>query len=203
MPQPKGNSWVDHAKKMVTQRVEALEFIARVKEQVPQAQRRHAAAVNNLWLVSDELESQMEDLLRKMNERILNGAGQQDITRGAGLGPLGEGNNSFFYNCAWLLEWDSDLGIAIDLAIEPDSQEFFLYITSQLSGDRLSVEYPYSDVSGLQEALIQVFVSESTAKQFPDLRDTPDDEKYRTEPPEFMDEFQRMLAQHENQPPLS
>jgi hypothetical protein len=202
MQQPKKNLWVDRAQQMVEQRVEALEFIARVKEQVPQAKRRHAAAVNNLWLVSDELESQMQNLLREMNEGVLNGVGQQDVIRGAGLGPLGENNNSFFYNCSWLLEWDSDLGIAIDIAIEPDSQDFFLHITSQLSGDRLSVEYPYSDVSGLQEALISVFVSESTAKQFPDLRDTLDDEKYRTESSEFMDEFQRMLAQHENQPPL-
>lgn len=202
MPQPKKNSWVDRAQKMVTHRVEALEFIARVKEQVPQAQRRHAAAVNNLWVVSDELEKQMEDLLREMNEGILNGSGQQDITRGAGFGSLGESNNSFFYNCAWLLEWDSDLGIAIEIAIEPDSEDFFLYTTSQLSEERLSVEYPYSDISGLREALISVFVSESTAKQFPELKDTSDDEKYRTESSEFMDEFQRMLAQHENQPPL-
>ena len=172
MPEVTGDNWLDMAKELVEQRREVLAFIARVQDQFPRAQRRHAAAVVSLWLTANELDQELYGLLGEMSQHLLEGRAEQDTVRGATVGTLGVRPDVFYYNCSWLLAWGQEQGVTIDLAIDPEEEIFFLHVLGIRSGQGTRIAYPSLNLDAVREALVAAFVAEVTVDDCPEAVDT-------------------------------
>ncbi|HAL49647.1 MAG: hypothetical protein FI707_09565 [SAR202 cluster bacterium] len=127
-----GMDWIERAESLVEYHDEALEFVRRVGTQLPN-DPLDAEAVCQLWTQADDLDETLCGLYDQMNERLLNGEGRIEVTRGAdvaeGFGP----EPALVYQCTWALEWCSDSNISIVLSIEPRSGALALAVAAARS----------------------------------------------------------------------
>ena len=124
-----GMDWIERAESLVEYQSEAVEFVRRVGTQLPN-DLADAEAVCQLWTYADDLDETLCGLYDQMNDRLLNGEGRIEVTRGAdvteGFGPEPE----LVYQCTWALEWGSDSNISIVLSIEPRSGALALAVAA-------------------------------------------------------------------------
>ena len=108
--------WLEKAKKMVSYRQEALDFIDRAGEQLP-VNPTDAPALSRLWVEADQLDEMICSLLDEMNAYLIEGKGDLDTTRGASVRPYASDQESLVYECAWSLFWDDVKAVSVNLAI--------------------------------------------------------------------------------------
>ncbi len=94
-----------------------------------------AEAICLLWVQADSLDEELYGSLVAMNEGLLEGAGEIDVTRGADLVEGVGGGDTLVYQCTWSLDWEPGNRIGIVIAIEPRSQNFTGTIQSSRGGE--------------------------------------------------------------------
>ena len=112
-------SWIDQAKKLVEYRREAQEFLARIGQRFDAAPH-HAKSISRLWFEADQLDALICGLLEEINEGLLGGQAELDVTRGASLRPNVD-EDTLFYDCTWSLLWGEGKGLIVSFAIEPET----------------------------------------------------------------------------------
>ncbi len=154
------NAWLERAKLLVGYHTEALDFINRVKSQLP-VDESCTGHLSYLWVEADELDELICSLLEDVNEQLLSGAGEMDTTRGAAVRPSLLAEDTLFFECAWSLTWAEDKAITLGLAIDASTGIFEALTGGQASGITRSVRFPISE-SALKDALTEVYVAEAT-----------------------------------------
>ena len=177
------DSWIDRTRRAVERRLEALEFLSRVRDQFPMSSPLHAAAVTRLWSAAEEMDPPVCRLLEELNQGLLQGTGQLDITRGASLRaqtemermgiPASKGptpgtplsQETLVYECTWALLWkDAQKGIRVALAIDTQTMALDARVSARQWPMSQELSHPI-DEEALKEALTEVFVAESTLDQ--------------------------------------
>jgi hypothetical protein len=154
------NAWLERAKQLVGYHTEALDFINRVKDQLP-VDESYASHLSRLWVEADALDTLVCSLLEDVNEQLLSGAGEMDTTRGAAVRPSLLAEETLFFECAWSLTWAEGKAITLGLAIDASTGIFEALAGGQASGTTRSVRFPISE-SALKDALTEVYVAEAT-----------------------------------------
>ena len=110
-----------------------------------------AESVCILWREADELDRKVSDHFTEMNEGLLGGRGNLDVTRGADMYRQSEAQELLLYQCTWAFQWDDVRDISLVLAIEPRSKRLSAWVAAaDAEAVRLSV--PIDD-AGLEDAL--------------------------------------------------
>ncbi len=152
--------WVDRAANLVRHGDEALEFIARASANLP-ADAQDVEAVCLLWDEADRLDRTVSDHFAAMNDGLLDGRGQFDVTRGADMTERFGPEGMLVYQCTWTLEWDSHRRIAVVLAIEPRSRSFDAWVVAA-EGEAITLSVPVAD-SRLEDALAIAYFRAATS----------------------------------------
>lgn len=154
-------SWLDRAKQLVGYHQEALDFINRVKDQLP-ALDSNASHLSHLWVEADALDPLVCSLLEDVNEQLVGGTGEMDTTRGAAVRPSLLEEETLFFECAWSLTWGEGKAISLGLAIDASTGIFEALAGGRISGTTQSIRFPISELA-LKDALSEVYVAEATS----------------------------------------
>lgn len=152
--------WLERARKLVSYHREALDFVDRVKEQF-EAVPGDAQALCILWTEADALDETVCTLLNEMNDGLIDGAGEVDITRGASVRPDAMGRDTLFYDCSWSLRWGDVRCVSVNLAIEPGSHALEAQVRAQNAGVVNRVPTPMVEAD-LKESLVTAYAAEAT-----------------------------------------
>ncbi len=201
MPDVTDENWLEMASTLVERQREALEFIARVQQQFPKAQRRHSPALTNLWLEASVLDEEVLSLLRAMNLRLLGTQANEDSLRGAEMGSPGVRPNVFYYNCSWLLAWGKEQTLTIDLALDPEEEVYYLRVLGGRSGHEIRTGYPPLNLVALKQALVAVFVSEATVDDVPEAVDREEPSMEQPDVSDLLEGLTSLDAEEEQELP--
>jgi hypothetical protein len=135
--------WIEKAASLVRYREEALSFIERASASLP-AVPEDAEAVCLLWEEADGLDRKVSERFTAMNDGLLDGRGQLDVTRGADISRRPEAQELLVYQCTWAFQWDEDRDISVVLAIEPRSARFSAWVTAG-GEDAMPLSIPIDD----------------------------------------------------------
>jgi hypothetical protein len=178
------DEWIEGIQKSVGYRREALEFLGRAREQFPASTPAHAGTVACLWLAADGMDGPCYDALERLNQGMLRGASEVEITRGASMQPVAQmdplqdpdfpaiGMESalppmerLIYECAWSLLWDEGRrGLSVRLTADPQSGELRVLAQGRSYPEHREIDYPLVE-NRLMEALAELFVAEATAEE--------------------------------------
>ena len=160
--------WIERARRMVEYHSEALGFIHRASEHFA-TKPEHAQLLMRLWVEADNLDGKMLQALNDLNVGLLNGRGELDTTRGvtmkpSALGVLGDTgtDEEITYECIWSLLWGAGRGVSVTLSAN-DKGVFHVQVRGTSSLRQHRVGYPVT-IGALQDALVDVYVTESTSK---------------------------------------
>ena len=153
-------SWIDRAKSLVDYHSEARGFLSRASAYFP-VTPEDAEAICVLWVEADRLDEELYGSLEAMNQGLLEGSGEIDVTRGAGIVEGIGGGDSLVYQCAWSLDWEPQKRIAIVLSIEPRSQSFTALVQSS-SGEPHALSVPFQ-TDAVRQALSLAYYRAMTA----------------------------------------
>ena len=128
------DDWINRAKSLVDYHSEARGFLSRASAYFP-VTPEDAEAICLLWVQADSLDEALYGSLVAMNEGLLEGGGEIDVTRGADLVERVGGGDTLVYQCTWSLDWEPGNRIGIVIAIEPRSQNFTGTIQSSRGGE--------------------------------------------------------------------
>ena len=179
--------WILRTRRAMAYREEILDFLARVREQIPTCSPLHAGAVTRLWLAADDLDPVVGDLLAQLNESLVAGQGEVETTRGASM-PPGQSaeagapdHGGPVYQCTWSLLWDQGRkGVSLVLTADARDEPLTASVTSRLARTRRDLPHPPGDGT-LEEALGEAFVEESTAEQMMDRMQSLEEEMIEEE----------------------
>ena len=157
-------SWIERAKKLVEYHEEAQDFVQRVGEQLLTGPS-DALAVSELWVEADGLDDMICSLLDEMNAGLIDGKAELDTTRGASVRPASFEEEAVFYECSWTLQWGDNLGVLVNIAMEPSARSYEVNVHAIRSEETRSVRYPVTE-SELKERLINAYVIEATREDF-------------------------------------
>lgn len=152
--------WIERAASLVGYRDEAVSFISRASANLP-AHPEDEEAVCLLWTEADGLDQKVSDHFTAMNEGLLDGRGQLDVTRGADISKGFEAPDSLVYQCTWAFQWDDVREISLVLAIEPRSRRFSAWVAAAGAED-ITLYFPIDD-AGLEDALAIAYYRAATA----------------------------------------
>ncbi len=159
-----GADWLERIRKRVSYYEEALDFIGRVGKQLD-VTPADAPALCMLWVEADALDETICSLVSEINDGLLEGRGELDITRGASVRPTGPtpgpDQESVFYECSWTLTWDDALGVSVNLAIDPRVMMPEGEVRAAKAGLTRRTRYPLEE-SDLKGALADAYVAEVT-----------------------------------------
>ena len=123
------DGWIDSIAKAYQYKLDALDFLSRVREQFPSSNPTHAGIVSKLWIAADDMDKPVNIALAELNQGLLSDKGEIEITRGASmqpgsssqiefnsefsdstndqfLGQMGSFNpDRLIYECTWSLSW--------------------------------------------------------------------------------------------------
>ncbi len=150
------SSWLEGAKRLVTYRREAAEFLERVGQQLP-VSPSDAASVSLLWEAADELDAMVCGLLNEMNAGLIDGRAELDTTRGA----IPAGTDGVTYECCWTLAWNAGLGLSVRLSTDPRHSTLELLVRSARSAEERRVPYPTTE-DDFKLALAQAYAAEAS-----------------------------------------
>jgi hypothetical protein len=152
--------WLDRAKALVDYHFEAIGFMARASEYFP-VTPEDAEAICLLWVDADSLDEKLYGSLEAINEKLLESAGEIDVTRGADVVEGISGDETLVYQCTWSLDWQSKQRLAIVISIEPRSQSLTAMVQSSgCEPDHLSIPI---QTDALQQALSVAYYRAVTA----------------------------------------
>ena len=155
-------AWLDRAKRLVGYHQEALDFIDRVRGQLP-VDDSYAVYLSRLWVEADELDQTVCSLLEDVNHHLIEGSGEMDTTRGAAVRPSLLAEETLFFECSWSLTWSNGKSISLGLAIDATTGVFEALASGQLSNTTQTVRFPVTE-SALKDAFTQVYVVEATTQ---------------------------------------
>ena len=178
------DQWIEDIQKSVRYRREALEFLGRAREQFPASSPTHAGAVASLWLAADTMDGPCYEAMERLNQGLLQGATEVEITRGASMQPVPQLDPIFdssfpptgaeasppplerlIYECAWSMLWeDGQLGLAVRLTMDPQTNELRVLAQGKSFPEHRELDYPL-DEDRLKDALSALFVAEATAEE--------------------------------------
>jgi hypothetical protein len=162
MPAEKGTPpWIERAASLVRYHEEARRFITRASAKLP-ADAEDTEAVCLLWQQADGIDRQVSEHFSAMNEGLLEGRGQLDVTRGADMSRRFGPESMLVYQCTWAFQWD-DRGISVVLAIEPRSKHLIAWIAA--SGSEVTQLSVPPDDGGLEDALGIAYFRAATRSQ--------------------------------------
>ena len=155
--------WITQTQELLELTKEARPFVERAMESFPKALPTDAVPVARLWQHANIVDGQIYPLLEAMNQHLLEGQGELDLTRGASTRPLMAGvvaDELLFYECTWALTWNRGaLGLIVKLSIEPQMESFHAQVGSFTSPKSLDVRFPFQE-DQLKEALMKAYVIE-------------------------------------------
>ena len=144
----------------------------------------HAGTVASLWLAADSMDSPCYEALERLNQGMLQGASEVEITRGASMQPVSQMDplqdpsfpaigmeaalppmERLIYECAWTLLWDEgQRGLSVRLTTDPQSGELRVVAQGRSYPEHRELTYPL-DEERLMEALAELYVAEATAEE--------------------------------------
>lgn len=155
--------WIAQTEEFLKLTKEAREFVERAAQTFPRAMAEHDMAVARLWGYAYDFDQQIFGLLEEMNQRLLNGQGALDLTRGASVRPLMPGvveEELLFYECTWSMTWDgTNHQITVKLAMEPQLESFHLQVGGFNTFRPRDIRFPM-DEEQLKETLMKAYVRE-------------------------------------------
>jgi hypothetical protein len=180
--------WIESIKKAVLYKIDALEFLTRVREQFQYSNPTHAAIVAKLWTVADDMDQIINNYLLEMNNYLLSDEGEIEITRGASMQPnsqskiddsndmtLGQmnpyGGERLVYECTWSLTWangNDEHTIACRLIAETSDGELRTLVNGLHFPENYEIAYPLIE-SELKDALAKAYIEEATVKKTKDI----------------------------------
>ena len=126
--------WIERAKSLVDYHSEAKGFLSRASAYFP-VTPEDAEAICLLWVEADRLDEEVYGALLAMNEGLLQGAGEIDVTRGADIvEDIGDAE-TLVYQCTWSLDWGAQKRVGVVLSIEPRSHSFTALVQSSGGGE--------------------------------------------------------------------
>ncbi len=163
MTQETTPDWIAQTREFLELTREAREFVERAAETFPKAIVEDAQAVARLWQHAAALDPQVYPLLEEINQHLLEGKGEVDMTRGASVRSILPGvvqEELLFYECTWTLNWEeANHQIFVKLAVEPQMESFHLQVSSFNTLRPVDVRLPV-EVEQFKEALKKVYVQE-------------------------------------------
>ena len=163
-------NWIDRAKSLVDYHSEASGFLSRASAYFP-VTPEDAEAICLLWVEADSLDGKLYGSLEAMNEGLLEGSGDIDVTRGADIVEAIGGGEALVYQCTWSLDWQSERRVAIVISIEPRSQNLSALVQSS-GGEPIPLSIPLQ-IDSLQQALSLAYYRALTVTSLPQPPDTP------------------------------
>ena len=151
--------WIERAANLVRYQDEAISFIARASASMP-ADAEDVEAVCLLWEEADGLDRKVSEHFTALNEGLLDGRGQLDLTRGADMSQRSEVQGLLVYQCTWAFQWDDDRDISVVLAIEPKSKRFSAWVAAA-GTETITLSVPIDD-TGLENALAVAYYRAAT-----------------------------------------
>lgn len=163
-------NWIDRAKSLVDYHSEASGFLSRASAYFP-VTPEDAEAICLLWVEADSLDGKLYGSLEAMNEGLLEGSGDIDVTRGADIVEGIGGGDTLVYQCTWSLDWQSERRVAIVISIEPRSQNLSALAQSS-GGEPIPLSIPLQ-IDSLRRALSLAYYRALTVTSLPQPPDTP------------------------------
>ena len=163
-------NWIDRAKSLVDYHSEASGFLSRASAHFP-VTPEDAEAICLLWVEADSLDGKLYGSLDAMNEGLLEGSGDIDVTRGADIVEAIGGGEALVYQCTWSLDWQSERRVAIVISIEPRSQNLSALVQSS-GGEPIPLSIPLQ-IDSLQQALSLAYYRALTVTSLPQPPETP------------------------------
>lgn len=151
--------WVERAMNLIRYHDEALEFISRASANLPTA-AKDTEAVCLLWDEADGLDRTVSGHLATINDRLLDGRGQFDVTRGADMTYRFGAEEMLVYQCTWTLMWDGHRRIVVVLAIEPRSKSLDAWVGA-VEGEGITLSVPITNLQ-LEDALVITYFRMTT-----------------------------------------
>jgi len=155
--------WIARTEEFLQLTREAREFVERAAQSFPRATPDHDMAVARLWELANALDPQVYARLEEVNQRLLDGQGELDMTRGASVRPLAQGmvdDELLFYECTWTLTWEeANHQIMVKLSVEPQLESFQLQVGGFSTFRPIDVRLP-QDEQQLNDALMKAYVRE-------------------------------------------
>ena len=178
------DTWIEGIQKTVEYRREALEFLRRAREQFPVSTPAHVATVTTLWLAADDIDVLCYEALERINQGLLGGASEVEITRGASMQPMPETDpmtepslpglsidgmmppqERLYYECAWSLSWnEGDHGFGVRLLADSQTGDLRALVQGRSYPENREITIPVEDDS-LLEAVAEFYVKEATADE--------------------------------------
>lgn len=158
--------WLDRARQLVGYHQEALDFIDRVKGQLP-VDDSYALYLSRLWVEADDLDQTVCSLLEDLNHHLIGGGGEMDTTRGAAVRPSLLPEEALFFECAWSLAWGDGKAVSLELAIDATTGIFDAHAIGRISNAKRAVPFPITE-SAMKDAFTEVYVAEATSESSDD-----------------------------------
>ena len=148
-------TWVDHTRRMVSYRGEALDFLRRAGSQVPVFES-DVGLVCRLWAVADEHDEIMCRALTEFDSALFETACELDITRGVETRPTPEQESHIIFLCTWSIVRPEQDSVSCVLYAEQFTGSISLEVRDS-SGSSYPLPFPITDSSDLYKALSDSF----------------------------------------------
>ena len=163
MTQETAPDWIAETREFLELTKEAREFVERATQSFPRANPEDALAVARLWQYATALDPQVYRILGEINQGLMGGTGEVDLTRGASVRPLMPGvveEEMLFYECTWTLTWEgTNHQIMLKLSVEPQLGSFHFQASGFNTFKPYELRFPMEEEQ-FKEALQKVYVKE-------------------------------------------
>ena len=160
--EPNERDWIGKMELLLGLMEEATEFLQRTQQRFPQAIPSHTFAIACLWDEANSLDQQICSHLDEMNQRLMRGEGELEVTRGASVRNLMVGEDLLFYDCMWSLFWEErQRGISVRLSVEPQLGSYHTRVEGLTTYITSDIRHPVQEEQ-LREALTKTYISEMT-----------------------------------------
>ena len=185
------DGWIDSIAKAYQYKLDALDFLSRVREQFPSSNPTHAGVVSKLWIAADDMDKPVNIALAELNQGLLSDKGEIEITRGASmqpgsssqiefnsefsdstndqfLGQMGSFNpDRLIYECTWSLSWrtnDDEYAIAFRLIANANTGELRALVNGFNFPENYDITFPLIG-NELKDGLAKAYVEEATSNE--------------------------------------